>query len=278
MKSGIQLKKSFRKQSGSVLLLALLVMSTIMAASVGLASIVISEIRQSRSIDNAILAYYGAESGVEESLYKIRKEGKPIDDLVVEKELSNGVEWYIESDDISNMVNKISVPELKKDRFIEIDIYNPDSEERTDIKYLELILLEKPLEKADFEISWFGWEGGILSDYKTIFRNFSLFNLDEEDGFYKYRIDLAEPSGAQFAYRIKIKALYNNINFLEIKAYDGIDGEQVDIPARIQATVRGEYRGSRQSIDFEMPRQSPLGGLFDFVLFSEKSILKGASD
>jgi len=265
------------KFEGSVLLLALLVMSTIMAASVGLASIVISEIRQSRSMDNAILAYYGAESGVEESLYKIRKEKKPIDELVVEKKLGNDVDWYIKSGDITNMVDKISVPELKKDQFIEIDIYDPSTEEDTKVKLLELTLLELGEEdNPNFEVSWFGWKGGILSNYKTICITRTFFT--EDDGDYKYVIDLAKPFGEpQFAYRIKVKALYYDINLLEIKAYDSAE-ELVNMPARIKATVRGEYRGSRQSIDFEMPRQSPLGGLFDFVLFSEESIIKGAVD
>lgn len=258
------------KHKGSVLLLALLVMSTIMAASTGLAVIVISEIRQSRSIDNAILAYYGAESGVEESLYKIRKEKESIENLVKEEELSNGVNWWIGADDISNMVEKISVAELKKEQFIELDIYDPTAGEPTNIRYLGISVGEG---SGNVEVSWFGWQGGNLSEYKVI----PSVLLEENE---RQIIDLTSGVGPQFAYRVKIKSLNNDIQLLEVKAYsinpiEDEDAESELMPARIRSTVRGEYRGSRQAIYFEMPRQSPLGGLFDFVLFSEESIIKG---
>lgn len=261
------MKDKISKQSGSVLLLALLVMSTIMAASVGLASIVISEIRQSRSIDNAILAYYGAESGVEESLYKIRQEKKTIADLVKDEELSNGVSWQVRPSDVSNMVDKISVAELKKEQFIEIDIYDPTSENSTDIHYLGLAVGE---DSGNVEVSWFGWEKGNLSEYKIIPNIF----LKEDE---VRMIDLTSIIGSQYAYRVRIRALNKKVKFLEIRAYD-IDEEEKLMPSRIKTTVRGEYRDSRQAIYFEMPRQSPLGGLFDFVLFSEESIIKGLTD
>lgn len=273
MISKIQFKKMFKKKRGSVLLLALLVMSTIMAASTGLATIVISEIQQSRSIDNAILAYYGAESGVEESLYKIRKEEEIIGNLIKEEELTNGVIWRIGENDISNMVDKVSVPELKRGQFIELDIYDPASQEPTVIRYLGLTVGE---ESGNAEVSWFGWQAGNLSEYKVI----PDVLLRENE---RRIIDLASAIGLQFAYRVKIRSLNSDIKNLEIRAYSSDpmgdeDAEPQTMPARIQSTVRGEYRGSRQAIYFEMPRQSPLGGLFDFVLFSEQSILKGLTD
>lgn len=260
------------------MLLALLIMTTIMVASTGLAVIVISEIRQARSIDNSILAYYGAESGVEESLYKIRQQEAALADLVKAEDLTNGVGWFLKSEDVSDMMDKVEINELKSGQFVELDIYNPEGLP-TDTRYLEIILKEQPLDKIGFEVSWFGWEQGELSKYASQTVDFSSFTYDEGSGYYRLDppIDLADDLAEKFAYRVKIKALYNTVNFMEIRAYNEAS-EARQIPARIAAAVRGEYRGSRQTINFEMPRQSPLGGLFDFVLFSEESILKGVSE
>jgi hypothetical protein len=61
-------KKSFQK--GLTLVLALLLMTAIMAVSLALSTIIVREMRLSQNIKQSTIAYYGAESGLERALYE----------------------------------------------------------------------------------------------------------------------------------------------------------------------------------------------------------------
>ncbi len=60
------------EKSGSALLTALLVMGVLMSVSLALSSLVLREIYTTREVLDAGMAYYGAESGIEVSLYNIK--------------------------------------------------------------------------------------------------------------------------------------------------------------------------------------------------------------
>ena len=62
------------KQSGMVLILAILIIASVLATAVVFSNLVISQIRQSRLIDQSIQAYYLAESGAERALYQTRRQ------------------------------------------------------------------------------------------------------------------------------------------------------------------------------------------------------------
>src|SRR3989344_3025445 len=64
-------KKS--SQHGSTLLLSLLIVMGAIAAAVSLASLVIGNIQQAKMTYYSTIAFYRAESGIEQALYSIRK-------------------------------------------------------------------------------------------------------------------------------------------------------------------------------------------------------------
>ncbi len=255
-----------------MLILALLVLSAIMAASVGLGSIIISGIRQARSIDNSIVAYYAAESGVEESLYKSRKrEADVASDIAnTDTELSNEAYWEIGSynEEASDTEDKFSLYELPEDRFVQFEVYDTGQGEIQSLR----IKGENGEASSWAQITWFGRTmAGELSDIKI-----EQFPLNSEEGRV---VDLSSVGLQYDAYRVKITALYDDINNLEITGHIDRAGTEPEggtpLPSRIVVLVGGIYRNSKQVLKFAMPRRSPLGGIFDFVLFSECSILKG---
>ncbi len=62
------------QQRGSIVVLGLLIATGIIVISAELALYVASSMRQARTIDSSTLAYFNAESGVENALYRIRKD------------------------------------------------------------------------------------------------------------------------------------------------------------------------------------------------------------
>jgi len=64
------------KQKGVSLYLALMIMSILSAVALGLISISISGIKIARGFENSVMSFYAANTGIEHSLYNIRKQGE----------------------------------------------------------------------------------------------------------------------------------------------------------------------------------------------------------
>lgn len=69
-------KQHLHDMRGSALLISVIVASALLVVGVEVSMFVTSTIRQARSIDQALVASYAAESGVETALHQIRKEGR----------------------------------------------------------------------------------------------------------------------------------------------------------------------------------------------------------
>ena len=62
-------------QKGVSLYLALMVMSMLSAVVLGLISMSISGIKIAKGLENSVMSFYAANTGIEHSLYNIRKQG-----------------------------------------------------------------------------------------------------------------------------------------------------------------------------------------------------------
>ena len=62
-------------QKGVSIFLAIMVMSILSAVSLGLISMSISGIKIARGLENSVMSFYAANTGIEHSLYDIRKNG-----------------------------------------------------------------------------------------------------------------------------------------------------------------------------------------------------------
>jgi len=60
---------SGKNKKGASLLLTVLIMSVILAIAMGIAKLSLGEIKLSRALPESLIAYYAAESGIEELLY-----------------------------------------------------------------------------------------------------------------------------------------------------------------------------------------------------------------
>ena len=62
-------------QKGVSLYLAIMIMSMLSAVVLGLISISISGIKIAQGLENSVMAFYAANTGIERALYNIRKSG-----------------------------------------------------------------------------------------------------------------------------------------------------------------------------------------------------------
>jgi len=254
-----------KDNKGTVLLLALLLMASIVITGVGMGHIIISELQQSTLIDHSIIAHYSAESAIESALYQIRALDTPLDDLPLSGELANGATWELAW---SNVRSNITV-NIPQDQTYQLDLFDPDEFDwQPGIEALRFTW-EGP---GKLEVAYIGWEPkpAIIwpeQDYEVV------------------TPPIAPPStvytalNAFMAYRIRLKAIDGDINDLNITAWSTDvapppPGTQVDLPTHITLEATGAYGKSRQALSASIPRFNQLSGIFDFVLFSEEEITK----
>ncbi len=260
------MKDKFKKQFGAALLLALLVMAGIMTVSTGTSLLVMSEIRQSLYLDQSIISFYAAESGVEKALYQVRRGQVEVTDLNnTSEELNNEANYSLYT---SNTVNTIYTS-LLQDQSYQLDLYDPGTLTALaqQIRYLNITWQGAG---SNLEVNWACWgTNGVLGEPQSRLYSVTLSPVS---------IQLNTVPNCEL-HRVKITARNAGATNIEITARTTQDGNTVPIPARVQIKGLGEYpsgnnEASRQAILVTMPEKNPLSNLYDYVLYSEADILK----
>ena len=262
-----------RNQKGSTILMMLLIIGTVTPISLFVSRIILNDLLTSRNIDSSALAYYASESGIEKSLYAIRKDDYGVEYLKSSSSynsgsLENNSTWYLDLNKCVGSKSEININEIKKEKSYQVDLYNPDdSLTSQSIRSIRIEWDGDPASKL--EVTWSSWKNGnfAANTDKRFFGNTEspvIINLSTIE------------NNAANIYRLRLKALYNNLNNINLKAYsldDGL-GEQTNIPSIITLKSIGEFSNNKQAVQVEMSRRSPVSGIWDFVIFSQQDIVK----
>jgi len=249
------MKDKIQKNSGSTLILAIIVLSAILAAAITFGVVSLSDYRQSVWIDQSVVSYYLAEIGVERGAFYFRKHGETlgagdcgISDCSLEVELED----------------RGDIGFVAKDQSVQIDIYHPTI--TPDIQYLYATWSDDGVfPDPTLEVSWAGWDAASFGD--PIRRTLS-------DGLGS-QVNLYD-AGVYNFFRVRIRPIIDDIQYLQITAWDGVPfaSNQETIPGTAEIKAIGSYGNSRQAVAITTTHLNPLSGLYDYVLFSEEEILK----
>lgn len=280
----IKEKKNNRK--GTILLIAVMIMATILTAALGTGTLVINTINQSASIDYAITAYYAAESGIELNLYQARKvltfqkESIPLKvfgdnpaeadvTLDISSPLQAGYDFYI-----VNGKDQIIV-DLKQNIEYQLNIYDPTIATTDFVTpyYLDFDG-EAPSQNIKLQISWVSWSGGNMKQPQSVITTVQA-DASIEESVSPVNIESAH------LHKVRIRALDGDLDGLIITARDS-SGTSTAIPGIYVLRAFGEYpknkiKKSTQILNVAMPIIEPTYGLYNFVIFSEGDISKSVS-
>lgn len=252
-----------RDERGTVLLFALMIMSSVIITSGSVAAVIIGSLQQSRAIDNSIVAYYAAESGVEEALFKVRRDGVMPDAVVSPQAMGNGASW---TRTVAPSEPVVYAGTLAQDALVEIALYDPDQP-----------TTETPV--ASVSVSWTDDCGGcsVLEAAMVGWQSGGPIIWDPNAATYLFSGGSASLSAMTGRlYRLRLLARGSDLMNVQIRAYDS-SGQAVEVPGRVKVVATGIYVNVRQSLTITMPRETPLSGLYDFVVFSECSLVKGGT-
>ena len=270
----------FRDHSGASLLLGILIMTGIIAIGLAMAGIIITELKLSKNIDEATIAYYAAETGVERSLYRVKTGRYDNDDLgdvmdhiqdYADTFSTNEASWGTNE---SNSVESSIKINLQQDQSTQVDLYNPDSGAAIGAESVYITWSEKDSScngASWVEASFINWTTGAVweSSSEVNKRMLSYGSM----GTVNY-------PAADKPCRLRVRALYCDIESLEIRAYYdndpnvGVD-DPIEIPSRVFIKSVGSFGNkTEQAITASMPWKLPLIGVADFAIFSGSDITK----
>lgn len=269
----------FRKnKEGAILIMSLLVLSSMLIAGISMAVLTLNELKQAKSSDYSIIAYYAADSAIEGAIYKLRKLDFSASDLntnYASGTFGNSATWEnnIASTPAYNAL-------LRQNRSAIINLY--DSEQDCGaVKCVECIWndLETGESDPDLEVTFYPWqftglinvlpEQGEQEYYRSVPEN--RINFSAIAGpWHKYNASLLDNT----CYTLRVRPLYDDAD-VTVKTYsDAGCANQIGIPSFLTIDALGKYETSKQRIKTVVSKDAPLSDIFQFVLFSEEPIVK----
>ncbi len=278
------LDKLKTNQSGSVLVISMIILIVFAAIISLLALIVMNNLRYVTGYSQAQQSFNAAESGVEQTLYFVEaaRTAKIID---VSKLITivNSVTTNTPNYDVSLMANS--------DTSIQLDLANQTTTQLnlyTEIYHAaEGYLITNPLNIKALQVQWPNavcedGHNNSLELSNTAWTSQSWNNAVEDPSTFQMRwvYDNCSSStgcsyGLQtgFLYKMRLKALYCQIPNLVISAMDTAN-KAIPLQERLALTSSGSMGSSEQQITAEVLWRTPLNDYFDYVLFSEEQITK----
>ncbi|MBI5465695.1 MAG: hypothetical protein HY974_00185 [Candidatus Kerfeldbacteria bacterium] len=265
--------------SGVVLLLSLLVLATMLTTSLTVGALVVRELKTTGTSDRGLIAYYAAESGLEQGLYLLRQERPAHADIIttldkpyaskvtlLDGSLLNKAYWWRSSLLSEAQLNLT----LKANEVVQLDLFDPTASlsNTASVNGLEFNW-DAPSGGAEWlEVSWSGWKN---TNPPTLGVGRQLFSSSTVKP-----VTMALDTVNYTNFRVRLRALFADVPGLVVKARNSVG--YVDLPARITITAVGELSDARQALAVIVPEFAPQASAFDFTIFSECPIVKGAVD
>lgn len=253
-----------RSFKGNILPLALVVMSTIVLAGVTLGAIVLENLKRSVDTDNSLIAYYSADAGVERQLYAIRKESSTVASLnPMANSFANGSSWASEDGSHYVTTNVKVFPTLARGDVQFVDLYDPD--------YLGAAA-------GVGQVRWQWTDSTGLCQVELGYAEWTTGSVVIPDQFKFYTS--VGGSGSQIltstkAYRLRFRSKNCTISNFQVRVYQNVgDVSPINFPGDITIAAEGTYKKSKQAIAVTMPRLDVLSSVFNYVIFSECSLIK----
>jgi len=267
--------------------MALMTMSVLLIIALSFSYLVISDIKQAKLSDNAIVAYYAADAGVERTLFLFRKQDK-----------ENMAEIAVKAGDLDLASWNISSSNDYEKEVVRQRLYNGQG--------FKLYFLNRPVGKINqAKTLVVDWSAPVATaGEKKLQVTFTKLDFEEKPlsgggSIWVNETDASVPIAAGFHcfefasdnknYVVDFKALGSNgdliVENINVRAYDVPDCSMFSDPdllnnslsdaiSNIQIRSIGSYRNATQEITAAIPPRDPISGLLGFVLFSEQSIEK----
>lgn len=276
------IRKVTAKQQGSILLLALFVLGAMMIVGLGTASLSLNQIKQTREIRKSTMAFYAAEAGIEEGLYRVRKNEQDVTTIQAtlnDFSESANANYVLTGQDYETVV----YDHLNVNEIVSLDVYDINNLNNG----LNCLRLEWDGKPASWlEVTWKSFKPGVFLEEEYFTQKRVVAYNESGNNTESVDLDLKSTLDDYYLHSVQVKALYDEVKNLRLSAYptsigNSCQGEQGDIASRLYLSAVGEYPVSadpltraKQNLTVTLPEKTPLSPLFDYVIFSEENLEK----
>ncbi len=263
-------------KKGQVILVALLIMAVVLVVALAIGTLMLRELRMAGNIDRSITAYFAAESGLEEELWKARK-NPPMDAIPYGEGLAiEGARWDLTKSEApeEEFVEKVLVRDKSEQIYLKYDPSDPEN-----INRFMFEMWSSPTAWLEYKvISWPTYDstGKIPLDPSEVITKEGLWGTSDVPNIC---INLNEGTRPIYYYDhvFRFKPLYADVSYT-LKGYSDTSctpANEVGIKGgKLEITSTGTYSATKRSLSIVFYPKPPLHGIFDYVLFSDESIVK----
>jgi hypothetical protein len=265
--------RGVRRAQGNILPLALVIMTSILLAGIGLGIIILDNLRRAADTDASTVAYYAADGGLERQLYELRKLGTTVSSTQgLSGTYTNNSAWRAASSTYLQITSKVFATVRQNDvQFV--DLYDPDNANasanvgsiRWNWSAGTNCAAQNGGNPPEMELGYARWlsGGAVLPQDYTVVRGVTpagmVTNLTNTYG-----------------YRLRFRPKQCDASSLTVQAYtaSGGAGSPMIFPGDVTIGSIGTYQKTTQAITVTMPRLDVLSGVFTFAVFSECQLVK----
>jgi hypothetical protein len=258
-------------ERGNILPLALVVMTAILLAGVGLGIVVLDSLQRTADVDASMVAYYTADGGIERQIYDLRKSNFTLTQIASEggtQPSISGASWATATSTFTQITSKV-FPVVLNGEFQFVDLYNPDQ-----------INAAAGVGRVDF--SWGAGTdcaGGVPPQMEMGYSEWSVTGTVLPTTFtILHASDYSgsnQPLDSSKAYRLRFRPKGCSATNLKVEVSPTVATYAPKVfPGDITLGSIGTYKNARQAITVVAPRQDVLSGVFTYVLFSECQLYK----
>lgn len=280
--------QSKHNQEGVVLIIALMVLSLIMVSALSLAKIIFNEVRMSINTGNSVIAYYSAESGIEQSLFSIKYSRQQSDfdsNFLALDGQTESIDGTEQSYTISQAIidaTGYTAYDVSYSSPAYVDIIDPSGRINTlpwdgpiiDYYNYGITWVIKdcfPYHAADkLEISYTGFDSVNFVpevNKRVVLCNCQYYSSDEcQVNLSAYTITNDK------YYRFMLRPLDSIAASLDFNVY--LAGNPVGIISQAAISVEGNYHNSTYTISARLPSLVPVSHALNYVIFSEEPVIK----
>lgn len=282
-------------QRGVTLIFTILIVGLSVAVILSVTILVLREKQSANLIDNAIQAYYTAESGIERSLYEFRTTADE-DLMATEDSLLNGTaQWKrsvlrgIKRDELQRATVHVHqeeslelYPSLRPESPMiaqpSYQLISWESSESYDssrpvievtiIKWPKKSILNPRIEADEIGKNILSYNDIPKGNIDVIKQTFTLQNIADNQAFIQFN------NFFYYDFRVRIRSMQVGSTFTLAPQHSSMPVDPILLTRSITIDSYGSYHASNSGIEvtFYKPGEAPLLSVFDYVLFSDKTI------
>lgn len=293
------------KPLGIVSLLALIIMTTVTATALGASAIIIEELQQTESYDQAVAAGYAAESGLENGLFLV-KERRSLNPTITELQAdlkSSSVpgednDW----ERTSSLDDQFSVVRLPTETTTHLDFVDPVDPSVGEgcgatgscVQSIEIVYSDR----CDGYPSEHGFSNLEITMLPLLAPGAASLDVSKEVHACNYvpatgfcarivlnaidAVDINPDSYYRFSFTTLSPGVGPDsagqsctIENLTVRAWSKPGGAGFKIPVSTRMIIKsvGSFGRSQQALTAQVPMRAPASGLFNYVVFSETDLV-----